>query len=145
MESILYLSYSNVSDGLVFPNELSEGVYSPGMWVLQSENINATNELYDFDAVDENKLIKLNLSKIQNNYFQVDTRKYGKINFRLHEIYYRYQNYVGNSNLINPHLKFFQLVPIDIPKLSNLCLEKGFFLVGKIDEEMNKASLQQRV
>lgn len=145
MQNIYYLSYSNTDDGLVFPSELGEGVYSPGMWVLQSENINRTNNLYRFDAVDQNELIKLNLSKVQNNYFQVETNKYGKINFRLHEIYSRYQNYIGNSNLINPHLKFFQLVPTDIPKLSFLCLEKGFFLVGKVDEELNKASLQQRI
>jgi len=145
MENILYLSYSNINDGLVFPNELSDGIYSPGMWVLQSESINKTNSNYHFDAVDKNELIKLNLSKIQNNYFQVDTKKYGKINFRLLEIYWRYQNYVGNSNLINRQLKFFQLVPIDIPKLSTLCLENNFFLVGKIDEELEKSSLQHSI
>lgn len=136
MQEVLYLSYSNQQDGLIFPNELEKGIYSPGMWIIQATSINECSSEFFFNAVENNEIVKLTIRRISNSNYQVDTLKYGKINLRLVEIYWRYQNYVGNSQLINRNLKFFQLVPIDIPKITRLCLEEKFFLIGKIDEDI---------
>jgi hypothetical protein len=135
---VLYLTYSNLDEGLVFPNELEEGIYSPGMWMIQGNSISTCPSILSFDAVFENQLQKLTLRRIEGNYYQSDTKKFGKVNFRLIELYRRYQNYVGKSQFINRDLKFFQLVPIDIPKITELCLKNHFFFIGKIDEEIRK-------
>lgn len=137
MQEVLYLSYSNQQDGLIFPNELEKGIYSPGMWIIQATSINECSSDFFFNAVENNEIAKLTIRRVSNSNYQVDTLKYGKINLRLVEIYWRYQNYVGNSLLIDRNLKFFQLVPIDIPKITRLCLEEKFFLIGKIDEDIN--------
>jgi hypothetical protein len=137
MQEVLYLSYSNQQDGLIFPNELEKGIYSPGMWIIQATSINECSSEFFFNAVENNEIAKLTIRRVSNSNYQVDTLKYGKINLRLVEIYWRYQNYVGNSQLIDRNLKFFQLVPIDIPKITRLCLEEKFFLIGKIDEDIN--------
>lgn len=145
MENILYLTYSNDQEGLVFPNELEQGIYAPGMWVIQAENIHKTRDSYLIDAIDNNELVKLNVSKVNGTLFQVDTIKYGSVFLRLKEIYERYNKYVGNSNWINENSRFFQLIPIEIPKLTELCLSRKFFLIGRMDDNLEKASLQQRV
>lgn len=137
MQEVLYLSYSNQQDGLIFPNELEKGIYSPGMWIIQATSINECSSDFFFNAVENNEIAKLTIRRVSNSNYQVDTLKYGKINLRLVEIYWRYQNYVGNSQLIDRNLKFFQFVPIDIPKITRLCLEEKFFLIGKIDEDIN--------
>ncbi len=136
MDKIFYLSYSNVEEGLIFPNELENGVYSPGMWVLQSKNLSQAKEKYLFDAINKNEVVPLILNKVNKDYFQVDTLKYGKIYFRLKKIYKRHQFYNGKSTLINNDLSFFQLIPISIPKLTQLCLENNFYLIGSIDEDI---------
>ena len=145
MENILYLTYSNNQEGLVFPNELEEGIYAPGMWEIQAENIYKTNDSYLIDAIDNDELVKLNVSRVNGTLFQVDTIKYGSIFLRLKEIYERYNKYVGNSNWITENSRFFQLIPIEIPKLTELCLSKKFFLIGRMDDNLEKASLQQRI
>lgn len=135
---VLYLSYSNLDEGLVFPNELEDRIYSPGMWMIQGSSILTCPSTLSFDAVYQNQLQGLTLTRIEGNYYQSDTQNFGKVNFRLIELYERYQNYVGKSTLVNRDLKFFQLVPIDIPKITELCLKNHFFFVGKIDEEIRK-------
>lgn len=136
MKEVFYLSYSNSDEGLVFPSELENGIYAPGIWVIQAESKKACPKEFLFDAVDNDEVIKLITRRLNNVNYQVDTQKYGKINLRLIEVYRRYNRYVGRSKIIDSNLRFFQLVPIDILKMSELCLKEKFFLIGTVDPKI---------
>jgi len=138
MTPIFYLTYSDnpKKDGLVFPSELQKGTYSTGIWVVDFQNRRKNLELLEFDAVDNGELLTLKMTRVNRSVFQVDTKKYGKFYFRISYIYYRYEKYVGESKLIPSENRLFQVVPMDIPKLEYTSLKKGFFFVGRVDNDI---------
>ncbi|MCB0497223.1 MAG: hypothetical protein KDC79_13875 [Cyclobacteriaceae bacterium] len=137
MNPVYYLSYSDSprNYGLVFPSELQEDTYSPGIWVV-AQNYNGYENEFIFDAVDKGELISLNMVRIGNSVFQVSTANYGKIFFRIRSIHWYYNMYTGNSNLIKPGQRLLQVVPMDYRRLENLCREELFFFVGKVDNDL---------
>ena len=142
MKAIHYLSYSDKPEveGLVFPPELLKDTYSPGLWVIDLQDFERMPDTFEFDAVDNNELQSLKMTRVNRSVFQVDTDKYGKFYFRIINIFFRYQKYVGNSKLISGNSKLFQVVSMDIEKLNRTCLDKGFFFVGRVDNNLERTS-----
>lgn len=141
MKSIHYLSYSDKpeTEGLLFPSELLKNTYSPGLWVIDLQNFERFPNTFEFDAVDNNELQTLKMTRVNRSVFQVETDKYGKFYFRITNIFFRYQKYIGNSKLIDPNSRLYQVVSIDISKLHRTCLDKGFFFVGRVDNNLNNS------
>lgn len=136
MKPVYYMCYSDNSnaDGLVFPNELLEDTYSPGLWVIELMEFEILPNIFEFDAVDNNELQELKMTRINQDIYQVESVKNGKFYFRIQHLFFRYNKYVGESKLINPRSKLLQVVPLNIQKLDSICLENGFFFVGRGEE-----------
>src|SRR5687768_4208116 len=99
MKPIYYLSYSDKprTTGLIFPNELLENSYSPGIWVVDLKKFELLPGEFEFDAVDNNELLTFKMTRVDGTLFHVSTDKYGKFYFRVMSIYFRHKKYVGNS------------------------------------------------
>lgn len=134
MNNVLYLSYSERGDGLVFPNELEKDIYSLGIWVVKTSSDLPTK--INFDAVYNNELITLKAEIINKNIYKIDTKSLGVILCRAVKVHYRHNKYVGRSKEIQETDTLYQLVPMNISLLEKLCLEDKFYLVGKIDEQI---------
>lgn len=143
MKTVYYLSYSDIpgKDGLIFPNELQSGTYSPGIWVIDLEEFERISDTFIFDAVDNNENQSLKITRVNRSVFQVDTSKYGKFYFRIMRLFFRYEKYVGNSKLIKSDNILYQLVSMDIQKLERICLQNGFFFVGSVDDSIEKSAI----
>lgn len=142
MKAIHYLSYSDKpeTEGLLFPSELLKDTYAPGLWVVDLQDFEGLPNSFEFDAVDNNELQTLKMTRVNRYVYQVDTDKHGKFYFRIMNIFFRYQKYIGNSKLIDANSRLFQVVSMDIQKLHRTCLEKGFFFVGRIDNNIEQRS-----
>lgn len=146
MKPIYYLSYSDIpgNNGFVFPSELQQYNYSPGSWFVALDSFEAIPDILEFDAVDNNELLSLKLSRVNRMVFLVDTFKYGKFFFRaMHKFYNRYDRYVGNSKLIAPDNRLFQILPLEVQRLENVCKNSRFFFVGRIDSEIENQFREQ--
>lgn len=139
MNPVYYLCYSDNSEktGLVFPYELLPKTYSPGLWAIDLNQHDIIPSSFSFDAVDDNRLVTFKLTQVNGSVFRVNTKKYGVFYFRIINIYFRYQKYTGNSPLINPNNRLFQVISTDILKLNQICIERKFFFVGKVDKKTN--------
>jgi hypothetical protein len=137
IRNVYYLCYSDIKEktGLVFPAELEPDIYSPGIWTVAIKRQERFAESFEFDAVNDNQIISTKLVRVNRSVYVVDTEKHGKFFFRINHIFYRYENYVGNSNLIEQSDRLYQLTSMDIQKLERTC-EKGFFFVGKVDSNL---------
>jgi hypothetical protein len=140
MKQIYYLTYSDIpeEDGLIFPTELLDGSYVTGIWVAAFHDFEKIPELFEFDAVDNNELIRLIMTRVDGSVFQVSTGKHGVFYFRLMPILNRNDKYVGKSTLINSNSKLYQVVSMNIQKLEQTCLKDGFFFVGRVDNDFER-------
>ena len=141
MKAIHYLTYSDKPDieGLVFPSEILQNTYASGLWAIDLMEYEMMPNNFEFDAVDNNELQTLKMTRVNRSVFQVDTDKYGKFYFRVINIHFRYNKYVGKSKLINSSCRLYQIVSMDIQKLNNTCLDKGFFFVGRVDNNLEQS------
>lgn len=140
MNSVFYLSYSDIADkeGLVFPSELQQATYSPGIWtVCKNKHMRLPNE-FSFDAVDNIEVVNLKLSQVNGNVYSVNTEKYGMFFFRISHIFFRYEKYVGDSKLIDKSDRLYQVYSMNIQHLSKACLENRFYFVGRIDNNLEQ-------
>ncbi len=137
MGTVYYLCYSDIPEntGLVFPAELEPDIYSPGIWTVAIKRHDRFPESFEFDAVNDNQITSTKLIRVRQSVYQVDTEKHGKFFFRINRIFHRYENYVGNSKLIEQSDRLYQLTSMDIQKLERTC-EKGFFFVGRVDNNL---------
>ncbi|MFN8252242.1 MAG: hypothetical protein U0V75_10195 [Ferruginibacter sp.] len=142
MKAIHYLTYSDKpeTEGLVFPSELLQNTYAPGLWVIDLQDFERLPDTFEFDAVDNNELQTLKMTRVNRSVFQVDTEKFGKFYFRIVNIYFRYQKYIGKSKLINANSKLLQVVSMDVQKLDRTCVDKGFFFVGRVDNNLERTN-----
>lgn len=140
MKAIHYLCYSDKpeTEGLLFPIELLQDTYAPGLWVIDLQDFERMPDTFEFDAVDNNELQILKMTRVNRSVFQVDTAKHGKFYFRILNIFFRYQKYIGNSKLIGPNSRLYQVVSMDTQKLHRTSLDKGFFFVGRVDNNLEQ-------
>lgn len=140
MNPVYYLCNSDIPEinGFLFPTELIEGTYTTGVWILALKHYERISNTYEFDAVDDNELISLKMSRINGNVFQVDTSKHGKFYFRLVNLFYPQLKYVGKSKLIDIENRLLQVVSMDLHKLEIACMNNHFFFVGKVDRNLEK-------
>lgn len=138
MKEIYYLCYSDRKeiDGLLFPNELFEETYAPGLWVVDLLDFERFPDSFNFKAVDNDEVINFKMTRVNDLVYQVDIPKYGKFYFRIITTFFLYNKYKGNSNLINKKSRLYQVVSMDIQKLHRTCLEKRFFFVGRVDDDL---------
>jgi len=125
--------------GLVFPSELDPDNYSPGIWTIAIGRQDRLPDSFGFDAVNNNQIITTRLIRVNRSVYKVESEKHGKFFFRISRIFFRFDRYVGNSKLINPEDRIYQLTSMDVQKLERTC-DKGFFFVGQVDNNMEKRS-----
>lgn len=137
MGTVYYLCYSDIPEkkGLVFPAELQPESYSPGIWAVAIKTKDKFPETFEFDAVNDNQITSTKLIKVSRSVYQVDIEKHGKFFFRINRLFHTYENYVGNSKLIEQNCRLYQLTSMDIQKLERSC-DNGFFFVGKVDNNI---------
>lgn len=140
MNPIYYLCNSDIPEinGFLFPTELLEGTYTTGIWVIDLIYYERISDSYEFDAVDNDELVNLKMSRINGNIFQVDTSKYGKFYFRIVNLFYPRLKYVGKSKFIDSESRLLQVVSMDLHKLEITCMKHRFFFVGKVDRNLEK-------
>lgn len=135
MKVVYYMCYSDLpgKGGLVFPAELEPDNYSLGIWTIVKKREESLPENFEFDAVNDDQVISMILTRVDGSVYQVNTEKHGKFFFRIIRI--KPMNYIGNSKLIDPDSIIFELIPTDIQKLERTCGEK-FFFVGRVDNNL---------
>jgi len=140
MKPVYYLSYSDLpeNEGMVFPSELQKETYSTGIWVVDLPWYDRRVRNYAFDAVNGNELLSLTMTLIDTNLYLVEANKLGKFYFRIMRLSSRYNRYVGNSSLIEPNNRLYQVVPLNVQQIEDSCLKSRFFFVGRIDNNISR-------
>lgn len=138
MKPVYYISYSDSPEkrGFVFPNELQNENYSIGMWVIELLQFEKLRDIFEFDAIENNEVLSLKMTRVNRSVFQVNTFKYGKFYFRIIPLTYHYNKYVGNSKLISHESRLYRVVSMDIEKLEQICLRSRFFFIGRGDNDL---------
>lgn len=138
MKPVYYLCHSDKPGivGFVFPGELVPDTYSPGIWAVTPNSAGLLDDVYVFDAVNNTELEKFELRHLHKTIYQVNHPKHGNIRFRI-VMWHVGKDicYLGTSPLIStPNV--FQVVPMDVAKLEELCSSSQFFFTGQVDENM---------
>jgi hypothetical protein len=128
-ETVYYLCRNSERQGFVFADELPEEQYSPGLFLIP--NIDEKYQpKYGFDAIDNGKIITLDLVRSEDtsseNCYKVET-KYGEFLFDLKDVDMRY---IGNRVESFKDVMLALVVPRDEIKLEEVCRDFNFYFVG---------------
>jgi hypothetical protein len=138
MNPVLYVCFApkGESEGFVFPSELENLEYSPGINVVVAEYYYRFDESYLFEAYDGDRVIKLTLSRARKNVFRVSTKKYGTFFFKAKMIPKKYNNYLGKYFHLARKHRIYQLIAFQPNRLEEVCKRANFFFLGSIDREI---------
>lgn len=131
---VYYLSFFSAEVGFLFPDELPQNYYSPGLFLVESESNNNCANSYVFDAMDNGKridlkLIKANEGDAESALYMVKTEHYGIFWFNLERINTEFR-YRGSHPQLKNHSDFFVAVTTDHEKLERVCQEFNFYFIG---------------
>lgn len=131
---IYYLSYYNEKFGFLFPDELPDNYYAPGLFLIEVDNNNNFLHTYTFDAMDNGKRTTLELTctnkEHNSSLYVVRTKHYGSFWFNLERIHFGLV-YIGKNKLMADHNNLAVLISTDSNKLEKVCKEYNFYFIGK--------------
>lgn len=131
MSQVYYLSFFN--NGFLFPYELPEHYFAPGLFLVQEENERLSQD-YEFTAMDNGVRSNLRLIKSQKDedgqQYYVTSKKYGKFIFTVEDINPALNKYIGSGNELRNNSKFRLLFPVDARKLELVCQRYNFYFIG---------------
>ena len=135
---VLYLCLNGDPEpGLVFPDELKEGFYSPGLFFIEEKDTGNLAFRYQFDAFETGRRISLSLEQFEEypegEVFQVQTQRYGRILFRALRLEGAISRYVGSRRYLQNHNPLRILEVADERRLEEICQEDDFFFVGSTE------------
>ena len=139
---IFQLAINSINDqvGYVFLNEIPESFYTTDIWAVASKELTLDPskllDEYVFIAVEENEEKEFILKRHQEFIYFVEHPKYGKILFAVEYTFPYTLGYIGRSNWFAKDTVFYEVIPISVDKINDLCLNNRFFFVGRVDEEM---------
>jgi hypothetical protein len=130
---VQYLSFYPELDGLVFPQELPDNYYSLGKFYVYAKENHRLEHHYDFDAEDEGKDVRLLLERQENsrdsNIYIVKTSNHGIFPFVIEPTRYQYVGFLENMR----GMQLFRVIPLNLDKLEQACLNNRFFFCGAND------------
>lgn len=125
--------YLGKETGLVFPDELAEGEYSPGLYIIEENNEHQLDNSYNFHAVQAGTLLQFNLEKVNQTHsepvFLVKTPLFGTFYFRVYPLSQE-MRYIGQYEDFKNHYPLWLLECMDDNRLEILCQKADFFFVG---------------
>ncbi|WP_170790257.1 hypothetical protein [Ruegeria lacuscaerulensis] len=133
-KEILYLSYFPQEDGFLFPDELPDHYFSPGLFIAEEDGSETLPYAYRFDAMDAGRRVQLNLVRFpeadeNSNLYVVHTDFYGDFWFSLDKMNPALR-YRGRRPMLRGHQKFRIAVTRDSQKLERVCKEFDFYFIG---------------
>lgn len=131
---VYYLSFFSEKQGFLFPDELPQNYYSPGLFLITPEENGAYAYSYAFDAMDNGSRTSLSLVRAeegspQSTRYVVRTKYYGSFWFDLREINPRFR-YVGSRQQLSQHRDFRIVLSSDTDKLERVCKKFNFYFIG---------------
>lgn len=131
---VYYLSFYGEQLGFLFPNELPDNYYSPGLFLVETDNAGAFAYEYMFDAMDNGNRISLKLIRADENdpystLYVVRTKHYGSFWFNLKDIN-KNLRYVGVNPKVLNHNSMAVAISADAEKLERVCEKFNFYFIG---------------
>lgn len=131
---ILYLSFFPPEDGFLFPSELPDQYYSPGLFIAEAESDGSLAYSYIFDAMDagsrvEFELVRQDEADPNSNLYVVQTKQFGSFYFSLVNVNPRYK-YRGKNRSLRDHRELKIAVTRDSQKLERVCQNFDFYFIG---------------
>ncbi len=127
---VKYLCISNVKMGLVFPDELPEDYYSPGMFIIEEKEKGYFAAQYGFYAIHRSERLEFDLKRFQNNLFLVNVPEFGVFAFLANQVHWMYNKYVGRHHNMIEHNRLYYLQSLNENKMEKICQEEDFYFVG---------------
>lgn len=136
---VLYLSFFPPEDGFLFPDELPDQYFAPGLFVAEAEQDGSLAYKYTFDAMDagdrvEFELVRQDEADPTSNLYVVRTKQYGSFYFSLMDVNPQYQ-YRGKDKLLRGHGDLKIAVTRDSQKLERVCQNFDFYFIGSTQIE----------
>jgi hypothetical protein len=126
-DTVKYFCISDSSWGLVFPEELPDDYYSPGLFYIAVETgTHLLEDCYDFYAVDRDQDVILQLTRSFGQNYVVNTDRFGTFHFWVGD---RPFNYSGRDPKLQ-NKEFRLVIPQDEDMFSLACLDSLFFFYG---------------
>ncbi|APC87705.1 hypothetical protein V3H41_24600 [Vibrio parahaemolyticus] len=139
IRQVCYLSYFTEQSGFIFPYELPQHYYAPGLFLIEQEHSGEHAYSYSFDAMDNGKRVTLQLIRVDegNPYstlYVVRTTHYGSFWFNVEKINPRLR-YIGQNPKLTNHSDLSLVKTTDSDKLERICKNYDFFFIGSMLRE----------
>jgi hypothetical protein len=136
LDQVLYLCFSQKGEeGFVFPSDLNDEDYNPGIFIVIGDYNYKLEEVYSFIAFDGDTKITTDLKRFNSTTFGVNT-KHGLFLFRAKRISKQFNNFFGAYNLFSKGKSMFELIPMQSDRLESVCRSNNFYFLGATDEDM---------
>lgn len=141
MSNIVYYLSFLAEDSFLFPQELPENYYAPGLFIIEQNQTNEFNFRYTFDAMDNGKRVSLSMTRANENdrsstLYVVKTEHYGSFWFNF-ELINPHIKYTGNKQELLNHNNFGIALTTDSNKLERICHDFNFYFIGDTLRESN--------
>ena len=138
--AVYYLCFLGERSGFLFPDELPQNYYSPGLFLITPEQDDTYAYSYSFDAMDNGRRISLSLVRADEGnpmsaLYVVRTKKYGSFWFDLRRIN-PLLRYIGNRQQLSKHGDFSVATTTNADKLERACKNFNFYFIGSTLREL---------
>ncbi len=132
---VLYLSFYRPEEGFLFPDELPDQYYSPGLFLVEEEGHGRLSSSYLFDAMDGGRRVTLQMTRHDegnqlSNLYVVRTDLFGTFGFSLTGINPKLAKYRGGRPQLQNHNRLRIAVTQNSRKLERICEEFDFYFIG---------------
>lgn len=132
--AVYYLCFLSEQSGFLFPDELPQNYYSPGLFLVTPEESGTYAYSYTFDAMDNGRRISLSLVRAdegnpRSTLYVVRTKSYGSFWFDLRLINPLFR-YLGSRPQLSQHRDFSVAFSMNTDKLERVCKNFNFYFIG---------------
>lgn len=130
----MYLCFLPGNAGLVFAEELPDGYYSPGIFVIEEEDGGVLPSSFSFRAVQNGEeqaftLIRSQFGGQNENLYVVETESFGGFRFLLESLGPEI-GYQGRSSRLRRHRPLRICISLSAEKMEQVCQDSDFYFVG---------------
>jgi hypothetical protein len=145
---VYYLSFFSQGGGFLFPDELPNNYYSPGLFLIENNRSGKYPFAFSFDAMDNGRRVSLKLERAnegdpRSTLYVVKTKHYGSFWFNLEDINPSL-GYLGTKLKLQDNHSFSVAISKDSEKLERECHNFDFYFIGSTlrEEESIGSSLE---
>jgi hypothetical protein len=133
-DRVYYLSFFVEQGGFLFPDELPDDYYSPGLFIVERNQYNEYPDVFLFDAMDNGRRVSLHLERASEGWalstlYVVRTERYGSFWFQIEEVNPSLY-YLGRRVQLQGSNNFGVAITTDERKLELACQEHSFYFIG---------------